>query len=153
FHYNSHSGTSGLPVGAGKATKEVLIDAAKNILGPIGRFAHRDPGDKVDQFAHHHLVEGRTIVVLGQHALESFIRIFLARLVRLSPRLTVLFHPLNGTSSGAARLAQFLSAFRFSPILSVPSATLSPVAGHSLRLSQTNRGRGLMSSRSERYLR
>ena len=60
-----------LALGAGEAAEKVFVDAAENVLGLVARLAHADPGDEVDQFAQHHLVERRAIVVLGQHALEA----------------------------------------------------------------------------------
>jgi len=47
-----------LALRAREATEEVLVDPAEEVLGLVARFAHRNPGYEVDQFAEHHLVEG-----------------------------------------------------------------------------------------------
>ena len=41
------------------------------MLRLVALLAHGDTGDEVDQFAEHHLVERRAIIVLGQDAFQA----------------------------------------------------------------------------------
>ena len=59
-----------LALGAGELGEEVLVDAAEDVLGAVGRAAERDVADEVDELAEALLVEAGAGVVLGQHALE-----------------------------------------------------------------------------------
>ena len=50
--------------------EKVFVDAAENVLGAVLCIAESDGADQVDELAEPLLVERRTGVVLGQHALE-----------------------------------------------------------------------------------
>ena len=58
-----------LALGAGELGEEVFVDAPQHVLGAVGGAAQRDVAHKVDELAETLLVEPRTGVVLGQHAL------------------------------------------------------------------------------------
>ena len=65
-----------LALGAGEAGEEILVDAAEQIDGAVGRLAlagggQADGADEVDEFAEAVLVEAGAGVVLGQDAFEA----------------------------------------------------------------------------------
>ena len=63
--------STALALGAGEAGKEVLVDAAQGVLGPVGGAAQGDAADQVDDLSQALLVETRAGVVLGQYPLEA----------------------------------------------------------------------------------
>jgi len=59
-----------LALGAGKLRQEVLVNAAQNVAGAVGRAAEADIADEIDQLAEPLLVEARARVILRQDGFE-----------------------------------------------------------------------------------
>jgi hypothetical protein len=56
---------------AGETAEEVLIDAAKDVLGAVGAVAEADGADEVNEFAEAVLVERRAGIVFRENAFEA----------------------------------------------------------------------------------
>ena len=81
-HLDQHAddGTRGVELAAAlafgprKPAQKVLVNPAQHVARPLAGFARGDAGHEVDQFAQHDFVEGRAVVVFGQHAFEAGVR-------------------------------------------------------------------------------
>jgi hypothetical protein len=48
-----------------EAAEKIFVDPAEHVPRLVSRFAHGNAGDEVDQLAEHHLVERRSVIILG----------------------------------------------------------------------------------------